>query len=359
MMNTLPGIKEVMIKGLSRDSRIIIGGSLDGIAKYIPNSNVIIITDERVYELYSSRFPAFPVIRIKSGEEYKNLGTIEFIYKQLLVLKADRFTYVLGIGGGVVCDICGFAASTFLRGLRYGFVATTLLAQVDASIGGKNGVNFNGLKNIIGVFNQPEFVLCDHSLLKTLDEHEFFSGLGEVLKYAFIRDPEILDYFKLERFIDKPDLKLIHELVVRSVNIKKSIVEKDELETGERRLLNFGHTFGHAIESAHGLSHGIAVSYGMMAAIYISEREGYLALGESNNARDIILKSGILKGVKINLEKLQTQFKADKKRSGNYLYFILLRSIGNAFAEKVEIGKVGNWLVDWLNWEKTFTKEID
>jgi len=354
-MNTLPGIKEVMIKGLIRDSKILIGGSLDKLGEYIPKSNVIIITDERVYELYSSRFPDFPVIRIQNGEESKNLGTIEFIYSQLLALNADRYTYILGIGGGVVCDITGFAASTFLRGLKFGFVATSLLAQVDASIGGKNGVNFSGFKNIIGVFNQPELVICDHSLLKTLDEHEFLSGLGEVLKYGFIGDPEILNYFKSEGFVDRANLKLIHELVVRSVHIKKAIVEKDEMETGERRLLNFGHTFGHAIESAHGLSHGMAVTYGMLAAIYISEAEGHLSPEESGKARDTILNSGVIKGVKINLEKLQTQFSADKKRSGNFLYFVLLHSYGNAFFEKVEIGKIKNWLVDWVNWEDAFT----
>lgn len=358
-MNTLPGIQEVIIKGLFRDSKIIIGGSLDKLGKYIPKSNVIIITDERVHELYSSRFPAFPVISIKRGEESKNLGTIEFIYSQLLALNADRNTYVLGIGGGVVCDITGFVASTFLRGLKFGFVATTLLAQVDASLGGKNGVNFSGFKNIIGVFNQPELVICDHSLLKTLNEHEFLSGLGEVLKYGFIGDPEMLDYFKSGEFIGRADLNLIHELVVRSVHIKKFIVEKDEIETGERRLLNFGHTFGHAIESAHGLSHGMAVAYGMLAAIYISEREGYLSHEESNRARDIILKSGIIKGVKINLEKLQIQFMTDKKRSGNFLYFVLLHSLGNAFSEKAEIGKVESWLADWVNWEDAFTLEKD
>ncbi len=131
------------------------------------------------------------------------------------------------------------------------------------------------------------------------------------------------------------------------------------METGERRLLNFGHTFGHAIESTHGLSHGMAVTYGMLAAIYISEREGYLSPEESNKARDTILKSGIIKGVKINLEKLQTQFTADKKRSGNLLYFVLLHSFGNAFSEKVEIGKIENWLVDWVNWEDAFTLEMD
>ena len=354
-MNTMPAIKKVMIKGLIRDSEVIIGGSLDKLGEYIPKSNVIIITDERVHELYSSRFPAFPVIRIKRGEESKSLDTIELIYSQLLALNADRYTYILGIGGGVVCDISGFAASTFLRGLRFGFVATTLLAQVDASIGGKNGVNFSGFKNIIGVFNQPELVMCDHSLLKTLNEHEFLSGLGEVLKYGFIGDPEILNYFKSEGFVDREDLKLIHELVIRSVNIKKSIVEKDEMETGERRLLNFGHTFGHAIESAHGLSHGMAITYGMLAAIYISEREGYLSQEESNKARDIILNSGIIKDVKINLEKLQAQFIADKKRSGKFLYFVFLHSFGNAFSEKAEIGKIEYWLVDWINWEDAFT----
>ncbi len=350
-MNTGTNIIEFILKAAARDSRIIVGGSLKDINTYIPGSNLLIIADKEVHELYSDIFPDFPLIIIESSEQTKSLSTIEHIYKQFLEQDVDRDTFILAIGGGVLCDIAGFAASTYLRGLRYAFVATTLLAQVDASVGGKNGVNFNGIKNIIGVFNQPEFVICDHDLLKTLDKEEFLSGLGEVLKYGFIGDPEILAYFGDDSNAGQEDTGKIHDIVVRSLRIKKQIVENDELETGLRRLLNFGHSFGHAIESTAKIPHGIAISYGMLAAIYISARKGYMSDGEAKKATHLIKGSGVLKAVSLDPAMLRYHFAADKKRSGRYLYFVMLKNIGEAFTEKLEADMLFELFEDWLNKE--------
>ena len=163
--------------------------------------------------------------------------------------EADRASFIVGIGGGIVCDVTGYAASTYLRGLKFGFVASTLLAQVDAAVGGKNGVNWEGYKNMIGVFNQPDFVICDPLLLRTLPRREVLSGMAEVVKHALIADAGLFSYLE-ENGSGVLDLRpeVMERLVCDSVRIKSSIVNRDEREKGERRLLNFGHTFGHALE---------------------------------------------------------------------------------------------------------------
>jgi 3-dehydroquinate synthase len=158
----------VTIQGRQGRSRLLVGASIDALDRQVPLDRTVILTDERVKALYGARFPQAPVITIPTGEGHKTLASLEHIYERLVALEADRSSFLVGIGGGMVCDVAGFAASTFLRGIGFGFVATTLLAQVDASVGGKNGVNFGGFKNMVGVFSQPEFVICDLELLATL-----------------------------------------------------------------------------------------------------------------------------------------------------------------------------------------------
>ena len=190
---------------------------------------------------------------------------------------------VVGIGGGIVCDICGFVASTFLRGVRFGFVATTLLAQVDASVGGKNGVNFGGYKNMVGTFNQPEFVLCDLDLLRSLPEEQLQCGFAEIVKHAAIADAGMFE--ALEKDAERAlalDPMVIEGLVYDSLVIKSTIVNQDEKETGERRKLNFGHTFGHAIEKVTGVPHGQAVSAGMVLAAGLSHQRGLITASEKD-----------------------------------------------------------------------------
>ena len=189
-------MKTVDIKGNQGESIICVGESIDRLSHYAPAENMVILTDKYVAGLYGHRFPRSPVITIGQGEEIKNLNTAGEIYKQLLDAGADRSTYLVGIGGGIVCDIAGFVASTYMRGLPCGYVPTTLLAQVDASVGGKTGVNYDGYKNIIGTFSQPAFVLCDIELLKSLPEREISSGFAEIIKHAAIADADMFTYLE-------------------------------------------------------------------------------------------------------------------------------------------------------------------
>ncbi|MCH7658593.1 MAG: 3-dehydroquinate synthase, partial [Bacteroidetes bacterium] len=193
-------MQEHIIKSEIGSSRILIGEYLANVKKHLPHNRVIIITDENVSRLYKDKFPGFPVITIGTGEKAKTLDTVSEITDEFINLGVDRGSFILGIGGGVVCDITGFAASVFMRGLDFGYVSTTLLSQVDASVGGKTGVNFRGYKNMLGLFRQPEFVLCDPGMLKTLTDQDYKSGFAEVVKYGVIKDRKLFN-----RMNNQPD----------------------------------------------------------------------------------------------------------------------------------------------------------
>ncbi|MBN1387534.1 MAG: 3-dehydroquinate synthase [Bacteroidales bacterium] len=333
------------IKYADTTTDIYIGNAWELLDKLLPGKDVIIITDINVGELYGDYFPEYPVITIGTGEAVKEPDTVETIIKHLLVTGADRSSFLLGIGGGIVCDITGFVASIFMRGTKFGFVSTTLLAQVDASIGGKNGVNVNGIKNIIGCFNQPSFVVCDTGLLKSLPDEEFISGLGELVKHALIRDYELFEMIeKNTEAILKRREDLLKELIAKSIEIKASIVEKDEKEAGERRLLNFGHTLGHAIESSTGLSHGKSIAAGMMAAVEISYDEKLISMEETERIKKTFKNLGLMQEIKTRWQDISEKIFADKKRKGKDLYFILLNGIGNAIQKEYPLEEIINRL---------------
>ena len=226
-------MKRMEIQGDSGRSEIFVGERLGNVTAYLPVEHPVIITDTNVGRLYDKDFPPGHVIRIGTGEAVKNLDTVQQIFEEMVALKADRSTFILGIGGGIVCDIAGFAASTYMRGVGFGFVSTSLLSQVDASVGGKNGVNFSGYKNMVGVFNQPAFVICDLDVLKTLETDEVRCGFAEIVKHAAIADSAMFEY--LEKNYGKAlslDLTVIEKLVHESVMIKSAVVNKDEKEKG-------------------------------------------------------------------------------------------------------------------------------
>ena len=184
-------MKTHKIRGNTNDSLILINEKLENLQQYIQGKSVVIITDTNVKALYHNKYPECNVITIRTGERIKTLETIQYIIDELVKIEADRSFYIVGIGGGIVCDIAGFVASIYMRGLKFGFVSTTLLAQVDASVGGKNGVNYAGYKNMIGVFNQPEFVICDINMLNTLPKKEILCGFAEIVKHAAIADSDM------------------------------------------------------------------------------------------------------------------------------------------------------------------------
>ncbi|MFU8770398.1 MAG: 3-dehydroquinate synthase, partial [Desulfotignum sp.] len=236
-------IKTHKILGKGGTSQIHVGERLGNLADHLPDQPLVIITDENVKSLYGHAFPKVPVITIGTGEKIKTLATVETILHRLIDLGCDRSCFILGIGGGIVCDIAGFAASIFMRGVDFGFVSTTLLSQVDASVGGKNGVNLSAFKNMAGVFSQPRFVICDPDMLKTLPQKEIANGMAEIVKHALIADAGMLAFIENNhaRALNL-DPEIIFQLVSDSVAIKSRVVQQDERESGERRKLNFGHT---------------------------------------------------------------------------------------------------------------------
>ena len=331
-------METITIEANSGPSRILIGERLENLQRYIPVAKPIIITDVNVAKLYPLDSMASDVITIGTGEEIKTLDTVRDIYAHLVSSEADRSAFIVGIGGGIVCDIAGFVASTFLRGVRFGFVGTTLLAQVDASVGGKNGVNFKGYKNMVGLFHQPEFVICDPETLKTLPQKEISCGLAEIVKHAAIADADLFVYLeKHAKDILALDHQAIEKLVLASVRIKSSIVSRDETEEGERRLLNFGHTFGHAIEKVTGVAHGKAVSMGMVIASALSVKKGLLSAEEDQRLRVVLKNLELPTRLETRPQKIFDAIGKDKKRAGSRIHFVLLNGIGNARVDQLAL----------------------
>ena len=331
-------MKTVEIQGNTGLSKIYIGERLQNLNKYIPSDNVVVVSDKNVSHHYLALFPDTEVILMDTGETHKTLDTVMWVYQKLLDAGAQRSTFIVGIGGGIVCDVAGFVASTYLRGLRFGFVSTTLLSQVDASVGGKNGVNFQGYKNMIGVFNQPEFVICDLNLLTTLPEKERLCGFAEIVKHAVIKDAALFDYMENNtESILSLATDTIEKLVLDSVVIKSGVVSRDEKETGERRKLNFGHTFGHAIEKTSGMPHGEAVSLGMVLAAFLSVKRGILPAGHAERIVRLLRNLKLPTKIDLNMKDLMGALKKDKKRTGDKIHFVLLEGIGKAVIEDIPI----------------------
>ena len=202
-------MKVFEVKAESKPSKILIGERLSNLPKYLEGRNVIILTDSNILKYYNNDLPTgIPIIEMGLGEKNKTISTIEMIMGELLKLEADRTSFLLAIGGGIVCDVGGCAASVYMRGIPFGFVSTTLLSQVDASVGGKNGVNYEGFKNMVGVFNQPEFVLCDNRMFSTLEKDEFRSGFAEIIKAGAIKNVSLFRYCKEHRRFHGSDYRL-------------------------------------------------------------------------------------------------------------------------------------------------------
>jgi 3-dehydroquinate synthase len=315
-----------------RTSSILIGENIENLSKYLNSEKVFILTNPNIFDLYSDMFPPkATVITMPAGEKNKNLNIVLDTIRQLIAAGADRKSVIVGFGGGIVCDIAGFIASIYMRGVRFGFVPTTVMAQVDASVGGKNGVNCDGYKNMIGVFNQPDFVLCDPKTLKTLPEREFKAGMAEVIKCGLIADADLFSY--VEKNIDailNYDNDKIHVIVHKSVEIKAAIVETDEKESGERKKLNLGHTFGHAIEkhSNNVLLHGEAVSIGLVIAAKISNLLNLITNEDFIRIKNVLEKTGLPITTDILSANLMEAIGKDKKRENNFVHFVLNRGIG-------------------------------
>ena len=307
----------------------------------VSKHKAVIITDENITSLYAKAFEGWKIIAIQPGEENKQQSTVDHIIGELIKLQADRETFVIGVGGGVITDIAGYAASVYMRGVKFAFVPTSVLAMVDAAVGGKNGVDVGVYKNLVGVIRHPEFLLYDYSFLRTLPQEEWINGFAEIVKHACIKDAAMFEFLEnnsLEEF-QKSTAK-IAELIKRNVDIKYNVVFNDEFEKGERKLLNFGHTLGHAIENIYKIPHGNAVSIGMVAACKISAIMNGLAAAETQKVIDLLKKYHLPVETRFDKDKIWEVLLMDKKKSGDAMNFILLNKIGDAIVKPVPLSRL-------------------
>lgn len=314
-------------------------------AQLKPGRRCAVITDSNVGRHYAkavlkslsvSGF-APVLITVRAGEKSKRLAVVEDCYDQLAAHRLERKSFIVALGGGVVGDLAGFVAATYLRGIPFVQAPTTLLAQVDSSVGGKTGVNLQAGKNLVGAFYQPQLVLCDLDVFETLPKREYISGLAEIIKYGVIYDAIL--FAQLERNLPKllqRDVATLRAVVARCCEIKADVVGQDETESGLRAILNFGHTLGHAIENSSGYGkflHGEAIAIGQVAAAKLSHEILGLPSDEAGRIEKLFLRAGL--PVRINLnpaqrKKLFAAMKLDKKVSGGEIKFVLAQRIGKA-----------------------------
>jgi 3-dehydroquinate synthase len=316
----------------------------DLISPHLAQKQVAIVTNTIVGPLYLERLTrtlesagisVLPIV-LPDGEEYKDWETLNLIFDDLLKHRAERKTTLIALGGGVIGDITGFAAACYQRGVPFIQVPTTLLSQVDSSVGGKTGINHPLGKNMIGAFYQPRLVLADTDTLKTLPPRELSAGLAEVIKYGLIWDAPFFDW--LEANMEKLralDPDAIAHAIYRSCEIKAQVVAQDERESGIRALLNLGHTFGHAIEAGMGYGnwlHGEAVAAGMALAAQVSQRMGLIDMSALTRAESLIARAGLpVDAPALGVAKYMEYMGVDKKVEGGRIRFVLLKRIGEAF----------------------------
>ena len=304
--------------------------------KRIDQKNTVLVTDENVFNAHKYKFKNWNTIILKPGEQYKIQQTADAVIDQLIEFEADRKTMLVGIGGGVITDITGYVASIYMRGIQFGFVPTTLLAMVDASIGGKNGIDVGEYKNMVGTIKQPSFILHDHSLLSSLPVREWQNGFAEIIKHACIKDAAMfkaLEVNSINQYRKKKQLQA--ELVKQNALIKLKTVQKDEFEQGERKLLNFGHSLGHALETQYELSHGQAISIGMTYAAEISAK--LLNFRDTERLTSILEQYGLPTYASFNARKVFDVLKMDKKREKKDINYILLDKIGKAKIQSIPL----------------------
>lgn len=334
-------MEKIFINTPFTKSEIMVGQPWISVSELLPESGVVILTDDNILRIYGDSFPDVPVFSVAPGEESKKLSVVEGLASKLLDNGIDRSGFILAIGGGVVCDIAGFLASVYMRGIRCGFVSTSLLAQVDASTGGKNGVNLGSTKNMIGTIRQPEFVVCDPSMLSTLPEDEFLSGLSELIKTAIIGDKDLFEIIENSgKEILERDSEMLTMLVSQAVSFKSRVVSEDERETGLRRILNFGHTFGHAIELQRGIKHGFAVASGMELATEFSFEMGFISSDEKNRIISVLNYFNLLEQKYITESEMEKLIVHDKKKTGSSIHFVFTEGIGKATYKKISVSDI-------------------
>lgn len=328
---------------VKQQSEIYIGSVAEMLPGLLPQGRVVVISDVNIDRYYHSLIASYEPILVGSGESVKTLHTAETIYRRFVELGVDRSTFVLGVGGGIVTDMAGFVAATYMRGLSFGFISTTLLGQVDASVGGKNGVNLDGYKNMVGTFTQPKFVICDPSMLRTLPLREFRAGLAEVVKAGIIADADLfarIEGCTLE--VLRRDTDLLSDAISAAIRVKADIVEHDEHEQGERRKLNLGHTLAHAIEKCTPkLRHGEAVAVGTALISGAAVKLGVLKEEERSRIVGLLEKLGFDLTLPVEMKRLLKEVCKDKKNENGDLRIVLPVGIGDCEIRKMTLEEFG------------------
>ena len=332
-----------------REYNIYIGSGLiektgEIVSGFFKGNRIAVITDTNVGPLYAERVVNalngydVSVITVDAGEKSKSLETLQYVYTKLLEVGVTRTDLIIALGGGVVGDLTGFASATYLRGVDFIQIPTTLLAQVDSSVGGKTAVNLPQGKNLVGSFCQPKAVIADTDTLRTLSDEILSDGMAEVIKYGAICDAELFSL--LSNIKNKEELfAKIAEIVYTCCSIKSKIVEEDEFDTGKRMILNFGHTFGHAIEKKYNFSsvtHGMAVAAGMVMAAAWGEKHNVTPNGTVEKIEAVLRNYNLPTAFDITREELLASAGVDKKSDGSMINLILLRSIGDAAIYKID-----------------------
>ncbi len=327
-----------------RDLGASLNALYDGTGTPLAKRRIHVVTDSNVAPLYLDTVirelepfcAGVSALTLPAGEEYKNMDSVGRIYRFLMETDADRGSIAAALGGGVIGDMTGLAAATYMRGIGLVQIPTTLLSQADSSIGGKTAVDFEGYKNLVGAFYMPSLVYSNTALLATLEERQFLSGMAEIVKHGIILDRDYFSFLEdnAGQILTK-DPDLLADVLYQSNVIKKNVVEQDPYEKAQRKLLNFGHTLGHAIEKDSGFSlyHGECVSIGSICACRISGKRGILAPAEADRIRALLARLGLPVRYSIpDPERIIRLTKLDKKNSAGVLSFILLHGIGEAFA---------------------------
>lgn len=302
-------------------------------------ASTIIITDENIFNAHSKKFKGWNTIVLKAGEAYKVQATVDTVIEQMIGMEADRKTTLVGVGGGVITDMTGYIASVYMRGISFGFVPTSVLGMVDASIGGKNGIDVGVYKNMVGIIRQPSFILHDMLFLNTLPQSEWENGFAEIIKHSCIKDARMfaeLESASLKKY--QRSKNSFCDLVRRNALIKIKVVQKDQFEQGDRKLLNFGHTLGHALENQYELSHGQAISIGMTYASHISA--ALCGFKDTERVVALLEKYGLPTYASFDKKPVLEVLKMDKKRVRKEMNYVLLEKIGRGIIKTIPLSQL-------------------
>ncbi len=316
--------------------------------RLVEKRHTILLIDEHVFSFHPNKFSNWKYIICPSGEKNKSLATLQATVTQLIKLGADRKSTLIGVGGGVVTDLAGFIGGMYMRGIAVGLVPTSLLAMIDAAIGGKNGINYGGYKNMLGLIRQPDFVLYDSGFLSTLPEKEWANGFAEIIKHACIRDRHLfsqLEKHTPESFQKNP--MLLNKLIQKNVLLKMNIVRQDPSEQQERKCLNFGHTIGHAIELEKKISHGDAIAVGMTIAATLSRQ--YLQFRDTERIVALLKQYHLPTQIPFSFKKTMKHIEKDKKSAKGNIDFILLERIGEARIFPLSLSQLTTDLQQYLH----------